>query len=75
MPPVSIPIGGISRSFVNERDDLAERGADHDADRHVDDVAAHREFFEFLDHSHGDLPSCGSVRTLSDPLRGSVEMT
>ena len=27
-------------------DDLAERAADHDADREVDDTALHREFFE-----------------------------
>ena len=41
----------------NERtDDLAERGADHDTDREVDDVALHRKLFEFRAQSHGDLP-------------------
>ncbi len=31
-------------------DDGAEGGADDDADGHVDDVAAHREFLELLEH-------------------------
>src|SRR5262249_25940596 len=36
----------------NQRiDNRAERSADNDADREVDDVAAHREFLEFLEHS------------------------
>ena len=36
--------------------DLAERGADHDTDREVDDVALHRKFFEFRSESHGATP-------------------
>ena len=39
------------QDVVDERGhDLAEGGADDEADRKVDDVAAHREITEFLEH-------------------------
>jgi hypothetical protein len=34
-------------------DQSGERGADHDADREVDDVTAHDEVFEALEHAGG----------------------
>jgi hypothetical protein len=36
-------------------DDRTERRADDDADRQIDDVAAHREFFKFFQHDVASL--------------------
>ena len=47
-----MPIGGMMRSLTTEVDDLAERGADDDADGEVDDVAAGGKVAEFLEHGY-----------------------
>src|ERR1700731_1231520 len=40
--------------FADQRgDDLAERGADDDADRQIDHVALHGKFFELTGDTHG----------------------
>ena len=46
--PSSRPIGGMITSATSE-EMIPERCADDDADRHVDHVAPHREFLEFLE--------------------------
>ena len=46
------PMGGMMMSDDERLDDAAERSPDDDADRHVDDVATHREVFEFRNETH-----------------------
>ncbi len=52
MPPMAQPIGGMMMSLDQRIDDAGECRTDHDTDRQVDDVAAHGEFLEFLEHEN-----------------------
>ena len=61
MPPM--------KSVANAVDDGAERGADDDRDREVDDVAAHEEVAEALEHG-ADYRS----RSMDEPLHCLVEI-
>ena len=54
-PPMSL-ISGSRNDLVNCVTTAGERGADHDADREVDDVAAHDEVFEALEHRLDLMP-------------------
>ena len=44
------PMIGMKMSPTMRIDDPAEGGADDDADGEIDDIAAHGEFLEFLEH-------------------------
>ena len=58
-------------NVVDQRiDDRPECGADDDADGKIDDVAAHGEFLEFLEHrSHPRLVECRVQRSRSENSR------
>jgi hypothetical protein len=53
---VSATLTSLKSVVDHRRDDLSERAADHDADGHVDDVAAHRERLELRNHGHESPP-------------------
>ena len=53
------PMIGMTISLDQRIDDRAERRADDHADGEIDDIAAHREFLEFLEHRA--LPSSSTV--------------
>ena len=64
------PMIGMMMSPTSEVTMRAERRADDDADREVDDVALHGEFLEFLEHAAA--PSCFSCREAAkDPAGGT----
>ena len=49
LPPIAA-ISGVMKEETQRGHERAERGADHDGDRKLDDVAPQHEVAEFLDH-------------------------
>ena len=65
-------MSGLDERLGELGDERTERGADDDADREVDDVAAHDEFLEALDHV---VPPCStSAPTLPERSVGSRDL-
>src|SRR5439155_17238153 len=72
-PKQSLRLRGRSHDVPHQRTgDPAEGGAEHDAHREVDHVAAHRELFELFQHGGPPLRRASHTRA---GVRGSVLMS
>ena len=60
--PKMAAMSGLTIALDERRDHGGERGADDDSDREVDDVAAHDEVLETLEHGRVSQIADGPVR-------------